>query len=132
MSAYKFSFEKLEVWQLSRVLVIDIYKLMEQFPEKEKYGLVSQMKRVAVSVSSNIAEGSTRHSAKDQARFSTIAYGSLIELLNQLILSFDLQLILENQLLALRNKIQALSVKLNNLRTTQINCINSKPKNQMN
>ncbi len=44
MSAYKFSFEKLEVWQLSRVLVIDIYKLMEQFPEKEKYGLVSQMK----------------------------------------------------------------------------------------
>ncbi len=129
MSDYKFSFERLEVWQLSRLLVIDIYNLMEQFPEKEKYGLVSQMKRAAISVSSNIAEGSTRNSAKDQARFSTIAYGSLIELLNQLILSFDLKLIVENQLLALRNKIQALSVKLNNLRIAQKNSINSKPKN---
>ncbi len=129
MSDYKFSFERLEVWQLSRLLVIDIYNLMEQFPEKEKYGLVSQMKRAAISVSSNIAEGSTRNSAKDQARFSTIAYGSLIELLNQLILSFDLKLILENQLLALRNKIQVLSVKLNNLRAAQKNSINSKPKN---
>ena len=83
----KYSFENLEVWQKSRKLVKTIYKTTEKFPKDEKFGLTSQIRRVSISVSSNIAEGSTRWSKKDKARFYEIAFGSLMEILNQLILS---------------------------------------------
>lgn len=91
-----FSFEKLNIWQKSRQLLVVIYKLTKSFPDEERFGLISQMRRSSVSVSLNIAEGSGRHSAKDKARFTEIAYSSLLELLNQLILSHDLELITEN------------------------------------
>ena len=90
-----FSFEKLNVWQKSRQLSVAIYTLTKSFPDEERFGLISQMRRCAVSVSSNIAEGSGRHSSKDKARFTEISYSSLLELLNQLILSQDLELISE-------------------------------------
>lgn len=64
-----YSFEKLEVWQESRLLVKELYLVLQHFPENEKYGLISQIKRAVVSVSSNIAEGATRTSLKDQAHF---------------------------------------------------------------
>lgn len=120
---YKFSFEKLEVWQLARILVKEIYQLTEKFPDKEKFGLTNQMRRSAVSVCANLAEGATRNSAKDQAHFSSIAYGSLIELLNHLILSNDLKFITEEELSLLREKIQPLSLKINNLRNKQVSLI---------
>jgi len=88
-----FSFEKLKVWQKSRDLSVTIYNLTKSFPDEERFGLVSQMRRCAISISSNIAEGSGRQTAKDKARFTQIAFSSSLELLNQLILSNDLKFI---------------------------------------
>ncbi len=85
-----YSFEKLDCWQNARQLAIWTYQSTKLFPEGEKFGLVSQMRRSAISIASNIAEGTSRKTAKDQARFSTIAYSSTIELLNDLIITHDL------------------------------------------
>ena len=115
-----FSFEKLEVWQLSRLLVLEIYKTTSLFPKEEVYALVSQIRRAAISVSSNIAEGSSRKSPKDQARFSEIAYSSLIEVLNQLIIANDLLYIQEEELNDYRVKIEILLLKINALFNSQL------------
>ena len=90
-----YSFEKLECWQHARVLAVWIYKLTNNFPNDEKFGLISQMRRAAISVASNIAEGTSRITKKEQAHFSVIAYSSSIELLNDLIISNDLELLNE-------------------------------------
>jgi len=76
----------LEVWKKSMDLVEDVYKLMKQLPESEKYGLISQIKRSSISVPSNIAEGAARGSTKEFIRFLDIASGSLSELETQLLL----------------------------------------------
>jgi four helix bundle protein len=73
-----YGFEKLQVWQDSKSLAVMIYKVTSTFPDDEKYGLTSQMRRAIVSVSSNIAEGSSRNTKKDQAYFYGIAYSSLV------------------------------------------------------
>ena len=86
-----YSFEKLDTWQMARALSVNIYKVTREFPDDEKFGIISQMRRAGISISSNIAEGSARFSGQDQARFYEIAYGSLMELLNQLIISVDLE-----------------------------------------
>jgi four helix bundle protein len=118
---YKFSFEKLDVWQDSRALTKLIYVVTKSFPDSEKFGLVSQMRRASVSVSSNIAEGSSRTSKKDQAHFYQIAYSSLMELLNQVIISRDLEFLNENHETQIRNSIGKVSNKLNALRKSRIN-----------
>ncbi|GAB5404814.1 MAG: four helix bundle protein [Aureliella sp.] len=79
-----FGFEKLDVWQKSVDLADDVYRLTRDFPDYEKFGLANQMRRAAVSISSNIAEGSARDSKKDFARFLQIAYGSTMEVVSQL------------------------------------------------
>ena len=84
---YIHTFEKLEVWQLSRKLAVHIYKLSPGFPKEEMFGLCSQLKRAVVSIASNIAEGNSRASGKDKAHFSTVAFASLMEVLNQLIVA---------------------------------------------
>lgn len=111
----KYSFENLEVWQKSRELVKDIYQTTSKYPKEERFGLTSQLRRASVSISSNIAEGSTRWSKKDQSRFYEIAFGSLIEVLNQLILSTDLEFLQEAQLTELRTKIDQIARMLNAL-----------------
>ena len=80
-------FRKLEVWQESMKIVEDVYKLTESFPDTEKYGLVSQLRRCAVSMPSNISEGCSRASSKEFSRFLQIAIGSAFELETQLIIS---------------------------------------------
>lgn len=87
------AFEKLEVWQKSRSLEQVVYRVTKNFSTEERFGLTSQLRRAAISVSSNIAEGSTRWGKRDKARFYEIAYGSLIEVMNQLILSADYPLL---------------------------------------
>lgn len=77
-------YRALTVWKKSIELVILVYKLTEDFPKSEIYGLISQMRRCAVSIPSNIAEGSRRKSKKDFAHFLTIAFGSGSELETQL------------------------------------------------
>ena len=88
-----YSFETLLCWQHAKQLALWVYKLTRLFPTDERYGLINQMRRAAISISSNIAEGTSRATKKDQAHFSTIAYSSTIELLNQLILCNELNFI---------------------------------------
>ena len=115
-----FSFEKLEVWQLARNLTSDIYKLTDKFPSTEKFVLTSQMRRASISVMSNIAEGISRSTPRDQARFTTIAYSSLMELFNQLVTSTDVGFMNANDLGAFRIRVRNLSVKLSNFRASQL------------
>lgn len=121
---YKFGFEKLEVWQSARVLTTEIYSITQKFPDAEKFGITNQLRRASNSVCANIAEGCTRISAKEQAHFTSIAYGSLIEVLSHLIIATDLLFIKEDELNQLRSKIQPLSLKINNLRIKQLSVIN--------
>jgi len=76
--------KQLECWKLSIEFVTSIYKLTDQFPKNEIYGLSNQLRRAAVSVSSNIAEGASRPSSTDRKRFYTIARSSLVEIDTQL------------------------------------------------
>ena len=83
-------FEDLEVWKKSHKLVIEIYNITKKFPNEEKFGIVSQMRRCAVSIAANIAEGLKRRTPKDKSNFYNISQGSLEELKYYLILSRDL------------------------------------------
>jgi four helix bundle protein len=116
---YTYSSEKFNVWQQSRELVKEIYRLTRKFPVEERFGLTSQIRRVSISVSSNLAEGSARKTANDHAHFTTIAQGSLMEILNQLILATDLDFIEDSELLNIRPKIEKIGNKLNSLRNSQ-------------
>lgn len=82
-----FNFEKLEVWKKSIDFADLIYALTRTFPDDERFGLTNQMRRAAVSVSSNIAEGSSRTSRSDNARFVEIATGSVFEVVSQAFIS---------------------------------------------
>jgi four helix bundle protein len=81
---------KLQVWQRSITFVTEIYQLTETFPQSELYGLINQMRRAAVSIASNIAEGAGRNSKKEFHRFLSISQGSIAELETQLIISENL------------------------------------------
>ena len=87
-----YSFEKLRVWQNAKDLVVEVYKITRNFPDEGKFGLTSQVRRAALSVTANIAEGSGRTSSKDQAHFYQMAYSSLLELLNHFYISSRQQL----------------------------------------
>ena len=114
--AYKYSFEKLGVWHDAKFLTILIYKFTKQFPEDEKFGLVSQMRRCSISVCSNIAEGSSRKTGKDQSHFYTMAYSSLMELLNQCIISQELSYLDIDNINEIRQEVEKISNKINGLR----------------
>ncbi len=99
-------FQDLKVWNKAHRLVLDIYKLTQSFPAEEKFGLVSQLKKCAVSVPANIAEGYKRNTYKQKINFYNIAQGSLEEVNYYLILSQDLGFIKNtNPLLSSTNEI---------------------------
>ena len=83
-------FKNLIVYQRSKELVKQVYALLKQFPDDERFALCGQMRRAAISVPSNIVEGMARLSSKDQTHFLNIAYGSLMELYAQLDIAHDL------------------------------------------
>lgn len=83
--------KKLDVWKYSMDLVVHVYKITSNFPKSKVYGLTSQMRRCAVSVPSNIAEGAARNSNKEYNRFLAIALGSLSELETQLLIAERLE-----------------------------------------
>lgn len=112
----KYGFEKLNVWIDSKELALLIYKETKLFPTEEKYGLVSQMRRAAISVSSNIAEGSNRSTNKDQAYFYGMAYSSLMEVLSQVIISYELNYTSTEKYEQIRKEIEKVSNMLNALR----------------
>ena len=109
------NFKELKVWQLSRSLVKEIYEITAEFPASEKYGLISQLRRCAVSIPSNIAEGAGRRTDKDFTQFLSISLGSSYELETLLILSFDVSFITEHQLQNLTNKISEIQKMTNGL-----------------
>jgi len=115
-----YSFEKLGVWNRSRLLVKEVYKLSNQFPKEEIFGLSSQIRRAATSVPTNLAEGSARMSGKEKARFSEMAFSSLMEVLNHLILAQDLDFIDEKEVLNQRLLIDEIGNKINALRKAQL------------
>jgi four helix bundle protein len=118
---YTYSFEKLDVWQLAKKLVVKVYQITSQFPPEEKFGLVSQLRRAAVSICSNLAEGSGRSTPKDQANFYNNAYSSLVEVLNQLLIGHELNWMSQTDLDDLRTDIELISSKINSLRKATLN-----------
>jgi four helix bundle protein len=118
-SRQQYPFEKLRVWQAARDLSRAVYLVTGKFPQRELYGLISQCNRAAISVAANLAEGSSRQSRKDQAHFSEIAYGSLMELACLLILSRDLGILPDVSEQDLRRSIEQLSPQLNALHRSQ-------------
>ena len=116
-----YSFEKLRFWDELRELIKEVYLITKSYPDDEKFGIVSQMRRSAVSISSNIAEGSSRISFKDQSHFYQIAYSSLMELLSQFIVSEDLGYCLKEQTKIIRPQIEKISIQINALRKAQLN-----------
>lgn len=105
MEKEKKAYVDLEVWKEARALANDIYKATKDFPKEEIFGLVSQMRRCAVSIPSNIAEGCGRNYPKDSVQFFFIARGSIYELETQLYISFDQEYIDE---IALKSSLQKL------------------------
>jgi len=100
------NFKKLKVWQKGIKLVVDIYKKSKNFPKEELYGLTSQMRRSAISIPSNIAEGSGRSSAKELNRFLDISLGSSFELETQIIIAHKLEFITDDEFDDFTEKVQ--------------------------
>ena len=90
MKEAKYSYKNLEAYKESKTLVKQVYTLLKQFPREEQYALCDQLRRAVISVPSNIAEGSGRTSAKDQAHFFEMAFGSLMEVDCQIDIALDL------------------------------------------
>ena len=107
--------KRMDIWLLSMALVEEIYSHTQSFPDNEKFGLISQMRRSAVSIPSNIAEGAARNSDKEFSRFLTIARGSLMELDTQLTISHRLGYIVYSQVL--EERIEHIFAKINALIT---------------
>lgn len=115
------SYNQLEVWKKARVLVCGIYRLTTKFPKDELYGLTSQIRRAAVSIPSNIAEGCGRQYKKETIQFQFIARGSQYELETELYLAFDLGYITEDEL----NKTLELLIECRKLLSGFINYLKS-------
>lgn len=99
--------EKLEVWETSVDLVVDVYRETDTFPKEEKFGLTSQIRRAAVSVPANIAEGAARHSSKEFAHFLSNAQGSASELSTELLIARRLGYLREESHTAMQNKLDS-------------------------
>lgn len=108
-----YAFEKLEVWKASIELVKCVYRITDTFPSDEKFGLISQLKRASISIASNLSEGTSRSTNKDKAHFTTMSFSSVMEVLNQLIISKELNFISENDYILVRNKIEKITNMLN-------------------
>jgi len=109
-------FTDLKVWQRSHSLALRVYRLTKALPADEKYGLVSQLRRAAVSVATNIAEGSKREGNQDFARFLNIAEGSLVETEYLIMLSRDLDYLTPTSVAPLLSEIKEVARMLHYLR----------------
>lgn len=109
--------KKLEVWKKSIELVKILYKITERFPNKEIYGIVSQIRRAAISVPSNIAEGSSRSSSLERKRFYEIARSSLVEVDTQIEISKELNFLGIEE----KNSIESISIEIFSMLSSLIN-----------
>ena len=118
MIEFDFSYRKLNVYQLAKKLVTDIYKLIGTFPNTETYALGDQLRRAVISIPSNIAEGTAKASPKEQFHFLEIAYGSLMEIMCQLEISYDLGYIDQVQLRQSEEEIVMIYKMLSSMQST--------------
>ncbi|MDP3986585.1 MAG: four helix bundle protein [Candidatus Veblenbacteria bacterium] len=109
------SYRELEVWQRSCDLVLEIYKLTSTFPHTEQYGLINQMRRAAISIPSNIAEGFSRRTLADNHNFVRIAFASGAELETQIYLAEKLKLAQTKQFKAAQDALEVIMKMLNKL-----------------
>jgi four helix bundle protein len=112
------SYKELIVWQRSVALVTEIYRLTDRFPKSEVFGLTSQMRRAAVSVPSNVAEGFARKSKAENVQFVRIAYGSDAELETQITLAENLKFVLKTDTESARKLLDETQRMLNKLATS--------------
>lgn len=123
-----YAFENMKAWQEAPKLVGATYRLLDDFPKFENYALCDQIRRAVVSVPFNLAEGSGRIFMKEQLRFYEIAYGSLMETYNQLIIATDLNYLDKNKLEDIRPQINIVAKMLNGLRNSIMKKINENGK----
>jgi len=109
------SFEDLDVWQMGKELTLQIYEITNNFPKEEVYGLTSQMRRAALSVPANIAEGFGRFHFMDKAKFYLNARGSLYELKSHILIAIELKFLVNSNSKSIIKVIEDLSTKINNL-----------------
>ncbi|MDB2414520.1 four helix bundle protein [Rickettsiales bacterium] len=119
------SYKDLKVWQKAIALVEFIYKETASFPKEEVYCLTNQIRRCAISIPSNIAEGSSRRSTKEFIRFVNISYGSLCELETQITIADRLKYINRNKVLLLEQQTKEIGMILNGLRNSLYKKLNS-------
>jgi four helix bundle protein len=122
-----FNFEKLEVWQKAIDFADLIYSETRSFPSDERFGLTNQLRRAAVSISSNIAEGSSRSSKSDFARFVEIATGSVFEVVSQAFIAQRQSFLSEDQFREINADAEELSRMLSGLRKSLLSTLNSQP-----
>jgi four helix bundle protein len=108
-------YKELDVWKKSIALTMDMYKLTIQFPDTERYGLISQIRRASVSIAANIAEGWGRGSTGEYIQFLTVARGSLMELETHLIIASNLQFLTSDEFGAFSKQIEDIGKMLNRL-----------------
>ena len=113
-----FTFFDLRAYKEAKMLVREVYTLLEKFPKCETYALGDQLRRAVVSVPSNIAEGSGRYSVKEKMHFIEIAYGSLTETLCQLDIAHDLAYISDNEFDMAKERISTIGKQLSGLRSS--------------
>jgi len=118
MISFDFSYRKLNVYQLSKILVTDVYKLVERFPKEETYALCDQMRRAVISIPSNIAEGTSKASPKEQFHFIEIAYGSLMEIMCQTEIAYDQHYITQDDLSMIEEKIVSIYKMLSSMQAS--------------
>jgi four helix bundle protein len=119
MKNQSFPFQKLEVWHESKDLCLSIYLISNGFPTNEQFGLTNQIRGAALSIPTNLAEGSSRITRKEQARYTEIAFGSLMEVANLLIIAKELNYINEISVEPILDKIATLGKRLSTLRNSQ-------------
>jgi four helix bundle protein len=122
-----FNFEKLEVWQKAIDFADLIYSETRAFPSDKRFGLTNQLRRAAVSISSNIAEGSSRSSKSDFARFVEIATGSVFEVVSQAFIAQRQSFLSEDQFREIYADAEELSRMLSGLRKSLLSTLNSQP-----
>lgn len=115
------SFTDLYAWQEGHKLVLIIYNITNNFPENERFGLIPQIRRCAVSITSNIAEGFSRNTTKDKVQFYSIALGSLTELQNQLIIARDVGYINNDEFSKVVNQTIVVAKLINGLKRIKNN-----------
>ena len=114
------SYSELIVWQRAMDMVEDIYNLTRYFPKEELYSLTDQMRRAAVSITSNVAEGMGRFSLKEQVHFIEISFGSLMEVYSQLLIAMDRHYMSQSDLDNVSPEILEVSKLLSGLRLSLI------------